>query len=338
MSVLLLPLTWLYSLIIFVRNALFEWRWFSPTKVKALVLSVGNISVGGTGKTPVTAYLSRQLESRGFRVAIVSRGYGGKYTESAVRVDSGKKSASTYYGDEPVMLATQLQMPVFVGRSRVEAAERAIQESHADCIVADDGFQHRWLHRDINILVFDATESRLQVLPSGRLREPLSGVKRAQAVFVTRASMVSIQRRTEVLHILKEYGFAPEKQNLFFVEFKVSNIVHVHTYARMIENQCFLVSAIGKPKNFEQSIKAKFTVHEHFAFADHHSWNQREWSALISECRSKGGYPIVMTEKDAVKVRDLDSDNYPVYFVQMDLEMDKNFQLEALLERAGVTL
>lgn len=335
MSLLLAPLSWLYTAIVVLRNLFFDWGWFQATRTKAFVVAVGNMTVGGTGKTPITAYLSRELESKGYRVAIVSRGYGGSYSESVARVDIQKKSAAQYYGDEPAMLATQLQMPVFVGRSRVAAAERAIQESQADCVVADDGFQHRWLYRDLNIVVFDATDSRLQVLPAGRLREPLSGLLRAHTVFVTRAGLVSLARREEVLDVLKKYGFSEEKKNLFFVEFKVSNIVHVHTYARLIENQCFLLSAIGKPQNFEHSMKQKLHVQKHFVFSDHHSWSQREWTAIISECHKSGGYPLVMTEKDAVKVRNLDSENYPIYFVQMDVDMDKRFQMDALLERAG---
>lgn len=336
MNILLYPLAFLYYLIVVARNALFDWRWFAPTKVKALVIGVGNVSAGGTGKTPITAYLCRQLESKGYRVAIVSRGYGGKYSESATRVDINKNNAPQYYGDEPVMLASQLNMPVFVGSSRVTASELAIRESQADCIVADDAFQHRWLHRDINCVVFDATETQMQLLPVGRLREPLSALERAHVVFVTRASFVSIQERQNKIDILKSYGFSAEKQNLFFVEFKLSNIIHVHTYARMTGNECFLLSAIGKPKNFEAAMKAKYSVLQHFKFADHYSWSQKEWDSILETCKASGGAPIVVTEKDAVKIRNLKSNDYPVFFAQMDLVMDKDFSIEHVFARAGV--
>ncbi|MCC6138855.1 MAG: tetraacyldisaccharide 4'-kinase [Bdellovibrionaceae bacterium] len=332
----LLPLSGIYFLIVQLRNLFFDWGWFKATKTKTLVVSVGNISAGGTGKTPLTAFFCRELENKGYRMAIVSRGYGAQYSEAAVRVDLQQKNAASYFGDEPVMLASQLNIPVYVGRSRVLATELAIQDFSADCVVADDAFQHRWLHRDLNILVFDATESRLQLLPAGQLREPLKNIKRSHVVFVTRASQVSLRDRQAKLELLQSYGFSPAHKNLFFVEFRISNIIHVHTFARMMGSECFLLSAIGKPHNFEAAMKEKFTVHKHFVFPDHHQWSQSEWSAVIDVCKKSGGYPLVITEKDSVKIKNLNSNDYPVYFAQVDVAMDKDFKIDNVLSLAGV--
>lgn len=335
MSFFLKILSEIYALIVQCRNQLFEWQWFAATKVNALVISVGNVSAGGTGKTPITSFLSRELESRGFRVAIVSRGYGGIYTESTVRVDPEKKEAASYFGDEPTMLALQSRIPVYVGKSRVEAAERAVLEYHADALVADDGFQHRWLHRDINAVVFDATEKRLSMLPFGRLREPLANLKRADIIFMTRTRLVSLEELEEKTELLRALGFSRENKNLFFVAFKISNIVHVHTQARLTAQECILLSAIGKPENFEKVIKESLLVRKHLVFPDHHSWTQDEWDGIIAGAEKEGGLPLVITEKDAVKVRALNSNNYPVYFAQMDVSMDTEFSMDELLRRKG---
>ncbi len=335
MSVFLKFLSAIYLLIIQTRNQLFEWRWFAATKVQSLVVSVGNVSAGGTGKTPITAFLSQELESRGFRVAIVSRGYGGKYSESTVRVDPNLKNAASYFGDEPTMLASRSPIPVYVGKSRVEAAERAVLEYRADAIIADDGFQHRWLHRDINVVVFDATEERLHMLPYGRLREPLSSLKRADIVFMTRTRLVSTEVLEQKIKILRDQGFSREHKNLFLVAFKIANIIHVHTQARLMERECILLSAIAKPQNFETVIKESLLVRRHEVFSDHHAWTQKEWDGIIARAVSEGGLPIVMTEKDAVKVRSLNSNNYPVYFARMEVAMDGEFSMDEVLRGKG---
>lgn len=337
MTFLMKILSKIYLGIIQSRNQLFEWRWFAATKVQALVVSVGNISAGGTGKTPITAFLSRELESRGYRVAIVSRGYGGRYSESTVRVDPSRRDAAGYFGDEPTMLALQTQLPVYVGKSRVEAAERAVLEYRADAIVADDGFQHRWLHRDVNVVVFDATESRLQMLPEGRLREPLSSLRRADVVFMTRTRLVSTDVLEHKQQLLREQGFTREKKNLFFVAFKIANIVHIHTQSRLTERECTLLSAIAKPDNFEAVIKETLLVREHLKFPDHHAWTQSEWDEIIAKAVNDGGLPIVVTEKDAVKIRALNSNNYPVYSAQMDVAMDGDFSMDELLRKKGLS-
>lgn len=336
MSFLLKALSALYLLIIQCRNRLFEWRWFAATKVQALVVSVGNVSAGGTGKTPITSYLSRELESRGYRVAVVSRGYGGSYTESTALVNPQRKDAAVYFGDEPTMLASQSLVPVYVGKSRVDAAERAVLEYHADAVVADDGFQHRWLHRDLDVVVFDATEKRLSMLPFGRLREPLTSLKRADVIFMTRTRLVSPEELEDKTRLLRKYGFFREAKNLFFVAFKISNIVHIHTQARLTAPECVLLSAIGKPENFQKVIEESLRVQRHMIFPDHHSWTQVEWDGILESLRGAGGLPLVITEKDAVKIRALNSNDYPVYFAAMEVVMDADFSMDELLRQKGI--
>lgn len=325
------PLNLIYGFIVAIRNLFFDLKIFPVYKIKSFVISIGNISVGGTGKTPIAAYVCRELEALGGSLAIVSRGYGGKYNESAVRVDVNRKNAADYFGDEPTMLAHQLHVPVYVGKSRVLAALKSINECHPQTIVADDAFQHRWLHRDLNIVVFDFTEKELSLLPAGNLREQLSSLKRADFIFVTRASHVSLEEKNKKLNLLKNFGFSHELQNLYFVEFDISKVVHINTSEVWSGKNCFLLSAIGKPEVFAAAMKNKYSIHNHFIYRDHYFWNQIEWDNIIEHCLKLGGHALLVTEKDAVKIRNLESRNYPIYTVQTHVVMDKNFNLSEWL-------
>ena len=167
---LLLPLAGLYWLILRLRRLLYDCGVFRSYEVGAPVIVVGNITAGGTGKTPTTLWLSRALRERGFNPGIVSRGYGGSKSASPMRVDAASEPAAV--GDEPVLLARRSGCPVAVDRDRVRAAEMLIEDG-ADIIVADDGLQHRRLRRDYEICVIDGTRwlgNRL-IIPAGPLRE-----------------------------------------------------------------------------------------------------------------------------------------------------------------------
>lgn len=330
MNWLFWPLALIYGFIVQVRKTLFDRGFLKSQKVSAYVISVGNITAGGTGKTPLAAYIAKSLVDLNYKVAIVSRGYRGTYKTDGLLVDSSVDNASALFGDEPVMLSQKTKVPVYVGRARVAAAKKAV-DNGATAIVMDDGFQHRWLFRDLDIVVFDATETQWQLLPVGRLREPLKNLKRAKIVFISRARSVSPQQLERVIDFVSDYGFSQSQKNLFFIDFKISNIVHVHTQSRLTGSECFLLSAIGQPKNFETSMRKKFSVKSHFVFPDHYLWSQQEWSELLKKCQQEGGWPIVMTEKDAVKVRSLNSDDYPVFYTQTELIMDKDFQLQKYL-------
>ena len=331
MRALLWPLAGLYGVVIFIRNYLFDKGFLKTTRVSAHVISVGNISAGGTGKTPLVAFIVKSLVQLGHNVAIVSRGYRGTYSNDGTLVNSESTESSTLFGDEPVMLSRMTKVPVYVGKKRVIAAQKAVLDG-ATTLVMDDGFQHRWLYRHLDIVVFDATEEQLQLLPVGRLREQLFYLKRANIVFISRARTVGVGDLGKTIDFLAEYGFSQSHKNLFFIDFKISNIVHVHTRARLTGADIFLLSAIGKPKNFEFTMSNMFSVKEHFIYPDHYNWSQGEWTDLIRKCKEAGGFPLVMTEKDAVKVRSLNSNDYPLFYTEMDVIMDKEFQLRNFVD------
>ncbi len=161
------------------RNALYDRGIFKIHKLARPVVSVGNISVGGTGKTPFVIALGELLKQRGITFDILSRGYGRSSTSIAV-VDPNGSAAQ--FGDEPLLLARKLQVPVIVGADRYQAGLLAEKQFASKLHLLDDGFQHRRLHRDFDIVLLPAADSRDTLLPIGRLREPLSALRRADAV------------------------------------------------------------------------------------------------------------------------------------------------------------
>jgi tetraacyldisaccharide 4'-kinase len=337
MKTFLIFLSFIFSMIVKIRNTLFDWKVLPVYKSKAVVVSIGNVTAGGSGKSPLTAYISSQLEKHGVRVAIISRGYGGKYKEAAVAVDPRKENAATYFGDEPVMLAEQVGIPVYVGRARRKAAELCNENYKAECLIADDGFQHRWVYRDVNIVVFDVSETKLEMMPRGVLREPISAVKRADYIFLSRARFVS----PEVVQKWKEqfllYGFSIEKKNLIDLRFDIVAINDFYTKIEMHPNDGFLMSAIGKPEIFETMMKKKMTIKKHFQFPDHHVWTQEEVDALLKECHEKGGGCLVVTEKDAVKLKNRNLHNYPMGIAHMETTVsDETFLKRIITLSEGV--
>jgi len=185
----LLPISVLYWLVMTVRNWLFDKHVLPVTKLNVPVLSVGNIAAGGTGKTPLVEIVVRKLQARGRKPAIVSRGYG-RITRGYLLVSGeGTKIASPRdAGDEAVQMAENCAGSVVaVGENRVEAVKRVLSESSADCIVVDDGFQHRYLHRDLNIVLMTAKEliGGDWMLPAGNRRESMISIRRADAVIIS---------------------------------------------------------------------------------------------------------------------------------------------------------
>jgi tetraacyldisaccharide 4'-kinase len=169
---LLLPLSWLYLAIITLRRWFYEQQWLTQHRLPVPVIIVGNISIGGTGKTPFVIWLVEQLRQAGFHPGVISRGYGGQapYYPYTVTVDS----PVTASGDEPLLIASRTQCPVVVAPNRREAGEQLLRESGCDVIIADDGLQHYALQRDIEIVIVDAARQfgNGLCLPAGPLREP----------------------------------------------------------------------------------------------------------------------------------------------------------------------
>ena len=303
--VALLPLTALFFLVVAVRRWLYRVGVLKSYTVAAPVVIVGNITAGGTGKTPITIWLASELQKRGFRPGIVSRGYGGSKSKSPMIVDADSDPAVV--GDEPVMLARRSSCPVAVDANRVRAAQMLI-DGGADVIVADDGLQHYRLARDYEICVIDGKRGlgNRFMLPAGPLREPLSRIPTVDQIFVNGD------------YALGDASISSVEQNALKFDLVAGEAVRlngslIRSLDRFANSTVHGVAAIGNPTRFFDLLReAGMQVIEH-AFPDHAVIGRKELGF-------KDDFEILMTEKDAVKFGDKAADK--VWYVPVDLETD----------------
>lgn len=299
----LLPLSGLFWILVFLRRCLYRFGVYKQVRLDVPVIIVGNLTAGGTGKTPVTIWLASELSRRGFRPGIVSRGYGGSKSSSPMRVDADSDPAVV--GDEPVLLAKRSECPVAVDRSRVRAAEMLIEDG-ADLIIADDGLQHLGLARDYEICVVDSSRwlGNRFLLPAGPLRETTSRLSQVDQILVNGR--------------IPEEGVTATEQNAIGFELVASEVCRLNgSLARPVEGfrdtTVHGVAAIGNPARFFDTLRSLgMQVIEH-AFRDHEAIDRSEL-AFADE------FDILMTEKDAVKFGSRMDDRY--WYVPVELQMD----------------
>ena len=283
----LAPLSFLYGAVMLVRNTLYRMGLRHRVKVGVPVVIVGNLTVGGTGKTPLVAWLSVQLAAAGYRVAVVSRGYGGR-ARGVTRVTVHSRASDV--GDEPLLLARRAQATVFVSRDRVAAAKRA-EEEGADIILGDDGLQHLALERDCEIVVIDGQRGFGNgcLLPRGPLREHPRRLRRVNAVVLNGAiarsgfTLPPFLAHTCFTMALRAGDARPVAGSGGLRALSSFRGAGVHA-----------VAAIGNPRRFFDTLRnAGLTVYEH-PFPDHHAFKH-------GDLNFGDQLPVLMTEKDAVK-------------------------------------
>ncbi|HEX8138356.1 MAG TPA: tetraacyldisaccharide 4'-kinase [Pyrinomonadaceae bacterium] len=339
---ILSPLGALYSAGVRARLALYK-RGLLPTyQIAAPVLSVGNITVGGTGKTPLVAWLARRVRARyDKRVCILTRGYGRADERRRVLVSDGTRilADAREGGDEPLLLAESLvgSAAVLSEADRLAAALWAQENLHSELFILDDGFQHLRLERDLDIVTVDATNpfGGGRLLPRGRLREPLAGLKRAGLIVLTRADQAQdIERLRGELERLS--GGRP----LFCSRAKTRALRPLGPTDGPIDADTLLPQpvaafcAIGNPSAFFAHIRSDGHRLAHTrAFADHHVYSQRDAEALGHQARSVGAQLLITTAKDAVKLAGLRFD-LPCYVLEIELELADEEGLLGLVDRA----
>ena len=310
MRKLLLPFSFLYWLGVVVRNWFFDLGVLTSHKVNAPVISVGNISAGGVGKTPFVEMLIERLNF-GHRVAVVSRGYHRKTSGTVVVSDGhGKLSSTENSGDEPMQLAQKYpELLVVVDEDRVRGAQKAV-ELGANVILLDDGFQHRYLHRDLNIVLLTVEEilNGDVLLPSGNRREPLTSLKRADLIVVTRCADVQEYERASAAG--REQNLLPAETPIVGVKTKLkafkrvssNEIVNTEAFAN---KNIITFSGIGNPKSFEDlMMTANVKVLKHIVFSDHHWYKESDIKRIIGIRKQTHADFIITTEKDAVRLRE----------------------------------
>jgi tetraacyldisaccharide 4'-kinase len=301
---LLAPLAPLYGTAVRLRNRAFDRHPEHSAPVPAPVVSVGNLTTGGTGKTPVALYLVAALDRAGLRAAVVSRGYGGRRPVDPMTVEPESDPAQT--GDEPLMMARRLGPGrVVVGRRRLAAALRALSlDPRPDLLVMDDGFQHRALRRDLDLLLLDGvrTWGNGRLLPLGDLREPMAGAARASCLVVTRGARAD---RDRILAWWERWGSGGP---VFWVDFVLGALRRFDTGERLelpapAPAPLFAFCALGHPGAFYADLLvAGLPWTGTWSFRDHQAVTPRLFRRLEAAALAAGAQALVCTEKDAVKL------------------------------------
>ncbi len=331
----LIPLSHLYGVAVRVRQALYarglKTQYFLPCRV----ISVGNLTVGGTGKTPVVIALAAALRDRGRKVGVISRGYKRRSTDAILEVSDGRSILDNpgETGDEPFLIAQRCPgVPVAIGADRPSVGRHLLNRYHVDTLIMDDGYQHLALRRNMDILVLDADApfGNGYLLPRGRLREPLSAMARASAVLVTRASQA--QRLDELKATVR--AVAPAVP-IWITDFAPSAVVQVGSSVSVEPSalkgeRVLAVSGIGNPESFRRLLAAAgATVADHCVFADHHAYLKDDLGRIRRSAEQAGADRIVTTEKDAVKLSQLDEvakQEIAIWAVRIELQWHEGYE------------
>lgn len=322
-EIALSPAAGAYWLVIKTRNWLFDKGIFKTKKFPVPIVSVGNITAGGTGKTPMVAFLADNLKAHGQKVAIVSRGYKGSYTSEAEKVDPLRGDAAAVYGDEPTWFAHRCQVPVYVGRERVKAIELCIKNENPQVILADDGFQHRWFYRNQDIVLLDVTEESVGLLPVGRWREPFTALKRAGIVVLTKADQLDRDKLSLWEEVVGDQGFYYSNKNLFKAWNKLQSIFRVTGTQELKEGDpVMLGSSIARPESFGKLIERHHPVLKHWVLPDHGDWTQSYIDEIEKYASQKKCPHLLVTEKDFVKLKGREFIDLNVWVCRMSLEFE----------------
>ena len=297
-----------------LKNLLYDRGILKPQRVNAYVISVGNFTTGGVGKTPVVAEIAKYFVKKGEKVCIISRGYGGKLNNKKVNVISD--GINLYYkadmaGDEPYWLAVNLNMcAVLTCANRVKAAEYAIKELGATKIILDDAFQHRKIYRDLNIVLVDSEKmfGNENLLPAGPLREGLEGFKRID-------KLVIVSKNVDHTRAEKLAKIMTKKQGIKSLVAKVEpDYVYNIVSGKHLEKgaEVSAISAIGQPEQFYGFLEKDYRVKNKITFDDHHRYSLEDIKDIEGN--------IVTTEKDAVKLALLNHIN--IYALKLKTVID----------------
>ncbi|HEU4835858.1 MAG TPA: tetraacyldisaccharide 4'-kinase [Pyrinomonadaceae bacterium] len=325
-SIVLPPLSLLYGAVTRTRLSLYRRGTFQTTKLDRPVISIGNITTGGTGKTPLVEYVAKLLAAQGKKVCILTRGYGRKDPHLQVIVSDGYGvlASPSEAGDEPYLLATKLtgKAAVISSADRIAAGQEAIKDFGTEVFVLDDGFQHLRLARDLNIVCIDATNpwGGGRLLPYGRLRESLEGMRRADCVVLTRCDQVeSVARlREEVLELT---GGKP----IFESRMRPVRVTSLKNGPETIAvpGRVGAFCAVGNPSSFFETLRELgYELGLERAFADHHVYSQSEVEELDRLAKQTGAMALITTAKDAVKLKGM-AFELPCYVLEIEINIDE---------------
>lgn len=327
-----------YSFVISIRNSLFNNGIFKQKKVDASVISIGNLTVGGSGKTPLVIYVTNLLKEK-FQVGVISRGYG-RSSSGYLQVSDKEKIVVDVQdsGDEMYLIADECKVPTAVSEKRVEGAKRILSNENLDILVLDDAYQHRWIDRDLDILIFDQRfmhkvgKQEQQLLPLGIMREPFSAINRADIVIINS----KFSEKKEIPEKLKKHF---EGKRIFFAHYKNSGIYDLKTHKHYLLNEfkgqkSLVVCGIARPYSFLNILeKSGINIDNKMIFPDHKDYNGKEVQQIRKKFYDTNSFDVLTTQKDAVKLTHFSKelDDIDIFYLKIDLVIENSEEFNQLI-------
>jgi len=339
LRIVLFPSVVIYSAIIKIRNWFFEKNVFKVRKVGAKIISIGNITVGGSGKTPAVMMVTQLIKNNARKVGVLSRGYG-RNSFGYQFVSDGEKINTTVdeCGDEMYFLSDELKVPSAVAERRVEGARKLIRDSNIDTIVLDDAFQHRWIYRDLDIIIFDdkflnkAGQLEQLMLPLGSMREPFESLNRADIIIINR----KFSKKTEIPNKLKKY-FIDKKVFTGYYQIKGIYDVKTHNFFDNSEFQgqkSLVVCGIARPDSFlDVLINNEIDITNKMIFPDHKNYSLKEIQQIRKKFYDTNSYSVLTTQKDSVKFTKYSKelDDIDIYYLKIEFRIDEQKEFNELI-------
>jgi len=303
---------------------LYKLRIFRQYRANTFVISVGNLTVGGNGKTPFTILLARALKEEGLKVAVSHRGYKGAY-ENTIKLISDEEHVfedAQKAGDEPLLIARNLKgIPVIVGKNRKAALKFLEEKVQPDVVILDDSFQHLKVHHDFDFLLFNGNNpiGNGFLTPAGMLREPQGAMKYADCFVLN-----DISGEVRIQKIFKKYSTP-----IFSTYYHIAHFIHYANFKKkessvFIGKKIYLLSGIGNPSSFERSIRELgLNFVHHYQFSDHNEFSKNEITSILKSAKNQNVDAIITTEKDFVKLKKLDLDVERFYYAKLEVEINE---------------
>lgn len=337
---ILSPISMVYTAVMSLRNCMFDRGFFTIEKVKAKVISVGNLTVGGSGKTPTVVYITKLLKRNNIKVGVLSRGYG-RNSKGFKLVSDGVNLffSVNESGDEIVQVAEECKVPAAVSEKRVIGAKKLIEQTNVQAIVLDDAYQHRWIYRDLNILIFDQRflmkkdSIEQKTLPLGRMREPFSSIDRADLVLINRKFNEKRELSAKLKEVVKDkkvfYGYY---KSAGFIDVKNDQLFSLKEFEGQ---KSLVVCGIARPFSFLKVLEDnKINIKNRMLFKDHKEYDEREVQLIRKKFYDTNSQSVITTEKDYVKLKEFakELDDIDIYYLKIELQVEdeKVFDKEIL--------
>ncbi|ODS32570.1 MAG: tetraacyldisaccharide 4'-kinase [Candidatus Scalindua rubra] len=327
--------TYPYLVVLNTRNFLYRNGIAKSKSLPVKVISIGNITTGGTGKTPLVEYLARYLHKSNKKVAILSRGYGDNNLSMAddnMSNEDNNFKKQHFINDEYLILRENLKdVPVLLGKDRVKNGEKAIRDHDVDCLILDDGFQHLRIKRDLDIVVIDSLNpfGGEVLIPRGSLREPLKNLKRADLFVLSHCNQTNEHNLKSIYAKLHHIN----------IDTPICESIHKPLHIENIRDSSILepellkgkriygLSAIGNPESFAFTLKELGAdLIKHRVFHDHHTYTQSEIDEVISDAKTLGTDAILVTQKDIVKIRNMNTKDANILSLKIEIQITKGME------------